>query len=293
MEENPWGNWSYDLEMEEHLCHTNNTFDEEFLRDILYQIPQDQFNVPIATTDLVNNSSINVSQHAEEMPTNSLSIPTTEQHHDSLPLSSSTANQGSNSKKPRNTSDTLDHIMSERNRRQLLTSKIIELSALIPGLKKIDKVHVVTEAINYMKQLEERLKELEEDIKKKDAGSLSTITRSRVLIDKDIAIGEMNTEECYGRNESLLEVEARILEKEVLIKIYCGMQEGIVVNIMSQLQLLHLSITSINVLPFGNTLDITIIAKMGDKYNLTIKDLVKKLRVVATLQVSHNVQFHI
>lgn len=155
MEENPWGNWSYDSEMEECLCHTNNTFDEDFLRDILYQTPQDQFSVPIATTGLVNNSSIKVShstQHAEEKPANSLPIPTnsilsldesvtllppTEQHHDSLPLSSSTASQGSNSKKPRSASETLDHIMSERNRRQLLTRKIIELSAFLPGLKKV------------------------------------------------------------------------------------------------------------------------------------------------------------
>jgi len=111
--------------MEECLSHTNNIFDEEFLKDILNQTPQDQSSsVLIATTALVNNSSINVShstQHAEEKPTNS----------------SSTANQGSNLKKPRNASDIPDHIMSERNRRQLLTSKIIELSALIPGLKKV------------------------------------------------------------------------------------------------------------------------------------------------------------
>jgi len=124
---------------------------------------------------------------------------------------------------------------------------------------------VVTEAIHYVKQLEERVKELEEDIKKKDTGSVSTITRSHV-------VGEMNTEECYGGNESVLEVEARVLGKAVLIKIHCGMQEGIVVNIMSQLQLLHLSITTINVLPFGNTLDIAIIAQASNyhkkkKYN--------------------------
>jgi len=50
----------------------------------------------------------------------------------------------------------------------------------------------------------------------------------------------------------------------VLIKIHCGMQEGIVVNIMSQLQLLHLSITTTNVLPFGNTLDIAIIAQASN-----------------------------
>ena len=123
---------------------------------------------------------------------------------------------------------------------------------------------MVTEAINYVKQLEERVKRLEEDIKKKDTGSVSTIRRSHILIDKDTAIGEMKTEECYGRNESLVEVEARVIGNEVLIKIHCGMQEGIVVNIMSQLQLLHLSITTTNVLPFGNTLDIAIIAQASN-----------------------------
>jgi len=144
--------------MEECLSHTNNIFDEEFMKDILNQTPQDQSSVPIATTDLVNNnSSINVChstqhEHAAEKLTSSLPIPTTyilsydksttllaptEQHHDSLHLSSSKIKQGSNSKKPRSASETLDHIMSERNRRQLLTSKIIELSAFIPGLKKV------------------------------------------------------------------------------------------------------------------------------------------------------------
>jgi len=142
--------------MEECLSHTNNIFDEEFLKDILNQTPQDQSSVPIVTTGLVhNNSSINVShstQHAAEKLTSSLPIPTTyilsydksttllpptEKHHDSLPLSSSTANQGSNSKKTRSASETLDHIITERNRRRELTRKFIELSAFIPGLKKV------------------------------------------------------------------------------------------------------------------------------------------------------------
>jgi hypothetical protein len=143
--------------MEECLSHTNNIFDEEFLKDIMNQTPQDQSSVPIFTTGLVNNnSSINVShstQHAAEKLTSSLPIPTTyilsydksttllpptEQHHDSLPLSSSKANnQGSNSKKTRSASETLDHIITERNRRRELTRKFIELSAFIPGLKKV------------------------------------------------------------------------------------------------------------------------------------------------------------
>ncbi|KAJ1426652.1 Myc-type, basic helix-loop-helix [Sesbania bispinosa] len=150
--------------------------------------------------------------------------------------------------------------------------------------EKLDKAHVLREAINYVKQLQERVQELEEDIKKNGVESVITITRSHLCIEDDTPFGETKTDERYGPNEALPEVEARVLGKEVLIKIHCGKQKGILLKIMSQLESLHLSISTSNVLPFGNTLDITIIAQMGDKYNLIVKDLVKKLRLVATLQ---------
>lgn len=139
----------------------------------------------------------------------------------------------------------------------------------------MDKAHVLREAINYVKQLEERVKELEEDIKKNGVESVITITRSHLCVDNDTALGEMNTEESYGPNETLPEVEARVLGKEVLIKIHCGKQNGILLKIMSQLESLNLSVTTSNVLPFGNTLDITIIAQVTiitKIYNYPIDD---------------------
>ncbi|XP_057724172.1 transcription factor bHLH18-like [Arachis stenosperma] len=166
------------------------------------------------------------------------------------------------SKRRRSASETADHIMSERNRRQELSRKFIALSATIPGLKKTEKAHVLEEAIKYVKELEERVKVLEED------GEIS-ITRSHV---------------CECGHETLPEVEARVLGKQVLIKIHCATQCGILIQIFSQLQLLHLSISSSNVLPFGNTLDITIIAHMGHKCSFIVKDLVRNLRQVAMLK---------
>ncbi|KAK7261982.1 hypothetical protein RIF29_28309 [Crotalaria pallida] len=46
------------------------------------------------------------------------------------------ANQGG--KKNRNDSQTMEHIMAERRRRQELTEKFIALSATIPDLKKVE-----------------------------------------------------------------------------------------------------------------------------------------------------------
>ncbi|KAK7280524.1 hypothetical protein RJT34_25588 [Clitoria ternatea] len=277
---------------EECLCHTN-PFDEDFLRDILQQ-PQEAI---VGGDNLMmmmmknNNNNSSMTMINAAAPKSMASPPTTytlsfdksaafhvpssawnevshsQQH--TLPLSSSRPKQGT--KKTRNASETLDHIMSERHRRQELTRKFIALSATIPGLKKMDKAHVLREAINYVKELEERVKELEEDIQKNGVESVITITRSHLFMDDET-------------NEAVPEVEARVLGKEVLIKIHCGNQKGILLQIMSQLERLHLYISTSNVLPFGNTLDITIIAQMGDRYNLIVKDLVKELRRVAVIK---------
>ena len=135
----------------------------------------------------------------------------------------------------------------------------------------MDKAHVLQEAIKYVKQLQERVKELEEDIEKNGVESVITITRSHLCNDDGTAFCETNTDECYGPNETLPEVEARVLGKEVLIKIHCGRQSGILLKILSQLERLHLSISSSNVLPFGNTLDITIIAQVNNNlYNTNL-----------------------
>ncbi|KAE9600540.1 hypothetical protein Lal_00046151 [Lupinus albus] len=137
-----------------------------------------------------------------------------------------------------------------------------------------------------MKQLQERAKELEEDVEKKGVKSVINITRSHIYIENDTAVCEMNTNEDYGHNEALPDVEARVLGKDVLIKIHCMKQMGILVKILSLLEHLHLSISCSNVLPFGNTLDITIVAQMDDKCSLIVKDLVKNLRLVTVLKSS-------
>lgn len=167
-----------DDHVNECLCHTN-TFDEEFLRDILQQPeePAAPVAAPVvaaaAATSAITGSQITTlgrpaARAGNLMIKNSSSImpegkpttyilsfdkstallPTTTVHDprkevsqshqlatNSLLVSSSRPNQGT--KKTRSASETLDHIMSERNRRQELTKKFIALSAAIPGLKKV------------------------------------------------------------------------------------------------------------------------------------------------------------
>ncbi|GAU27839.1 hypothetical protein TSUD_114190, partial [Trifolium subterraneum] len=140
------------------------------------------------------------------------------------------------------------HIMSERKRRHEMAERFIELSSIIPGLKKIDKASVLGEAINHVKQLKQRISMLEQQSYEK---------------------------------KMLHEVEAICIEseKELLIRIHCEKLNGILLKLLALLESMDLSVSTSNMLPIGNnTLHITIIAKMGKEYRIKEEELVKKLR---------------
>ncbi|XP_022635664.1 transcription factor NAI1 isoform X3 [Vigna radiata var. radiata] len=178
-------------------------------------------------------------------------------------------------KRVRRSRETQHHIIAERKRRQELTGSIIALSATIPGLKRMDKAYVLREAVNYTRQLQERVKELEnKNSEKRVVHHSSTLVRKCEVSEKK---NLSNSSE--SNKESLFEVEARVLDEEILIGIHCEKQKDIVCNILAFLEKLHLSPTSSSVLPFGTcTLIIHIIAQMDEECRMNMDELVKNLR---------------
>lgn len=177
-----------------------------------------------------------------------------------------------------------DHIIAERKRREKLSQRFIALSALIPGLKKMDKASVLGDAIKYLKQLQERVKTLEEQTKKKSAVE-SVVFVKKYELYGDIGHENSSSDENYSSgtqlpvDEPLPEIEARITDKDVLIRIHCEKRKGVVDKTVAQIEKLHLSVINTCALSFGTSaLDITIIAQMDEEFAMTVKDLVKNLR---------------
>ncbi|KAK7406395.1 hypothetical protein VNO78_08019 [Psophocarpus tetragonolobus] len=169
-----------------------------------------------------------------------------------------------------------DHIIAERKRRENLSQNIIVLAALIPGLKKMDKASVLGDCIKYVKELQERLRVLEEN-KNREVESVAMVNKEGVSCDD-------GSDSCDEERETLPRVEAIVSEKDVLLRIHCQKQKGLLHKILVEIQSLHLFIVNSSVLPFGDSiLDITIVAQMATGYSLAINDLVKNLRV-ATLK---------
>ncbi|KAL5704407.1 hypothetical protein ACHQM5_022843 [Ranunculus cassubicifolius] len=171
---------------------------------------------------------------------------------------------------------TQDHVIAERKRREKLSQQFIALSAMVPGLKKTDKASILGDCMKYVKHLQARLDTLEEQTSKKTMESAVFVKKFHVTSDTDSSSDGRSSSD-YS-HEPLPEIEARVSDQNVLIKIHCEKQKGISSQILLETEKLNLSVISSNVIAFGSsTFDITVLAQMDAEFNMTVSDLVKSL----------------
>ncbi|XP_074303536.1 transcription factor bHLH25-like isoform X2 [Silene latifolia] len=188
-----------------------------------------------------------------------------------------------NTKRPKRLPDqSQNHIIAERQRRQNLSQRFIALSALIPGLKKMDKTSVLGEAITHMKQLKERVKILEEDKAKRAVESVVVVQRSRVVVENDDSShSSSGVTQTHDEEQLFLQVEARFCNTSVLIKVHCQMQIGLLSKIINKIENIHLLVTNTCSMPFNNnTLDITIMTQMEPDFAMGPHQVVENIRSI-------------
>ncbi|KAK6128561.1 hypothetical protein DH2020_037705 [Rehmannia glutinosa] len=173
-------------------------------------------------------------------------------------------------------SQTYDHIIAERKRREQLSQRFVVLSTIVPGLKKMDKTSILGDAIIYLKQLQEKVKTLEEKATKQTMESVVLVKRSQIMAEDE---GSSDEKSGTSDEQSLPEIEAGICNNQFLLRVHCEKQKGILVNLLSKVEKLNLVVVNTNVATFGSlALDITIITEMEKEFNLTTKEVVRTLR---------------
>nr|AYM47548.1 bHLH transcription factor [Dracaena cambodiana] len=182
-------------------------------------------------------------------------------------------------------SNNQDHIIAERKRREKLSQRFIALSAVVPGLKKMDKASVLGDAIKYLKQLQEKVKTLEEQSAQKPA----VLVKKSQQIDDDgsccdenfiraTAIPGDKDQEQDDSNNLPAEIEAKLSEKTVLVKIHCKNVKGLLVKMLAEIESHNLSILNASALQFAiSAISVTVLAQVEKGFSLTIEELVKKL----------------
>lgn len=181
-----------------------------------------------------------------------------------------------------------DHIMAERKRRERLSQRFIALSALIPGLKKMDKASVLDDAIKYVKKLRERLNLLEQQTPKHTVQSVVYVNKSSLSSEDGKASSKSSSMEnsSKGNGDDKLglltpEIEARVVDRNVLVRIHCEKKKGLLVKSLAELEKLQLTVVNASILSFSETaLDLTLSAQMEEGCGITGADIVKNLEAL-------------
>ncbi|KAI0525246.1 hypothetical protein KFK09_004639 [Dendrobium nobile] len=178
---------------------------------------------------------------------------------------------------PRPSSHNQDHILAERKRREKLSQRFIALSAIVPGLKKMDKASVLGDAIKYLKTLQDKVKTLEEQTAKRTVETAVLVKKSHIAAEEENEAS--SSDENFGGDQSQLpEIEVKLSDKTLLIKIHCQNRKGALVCALSEIEKLQLTVLSTSSVPFAaSSLDITVTAQIEEGFSMTVKDLVRKL----------------
>ncbi|KAK4492322.1 hypothetical protein RD792_003125, partial [Penstemon davidsonii] len=171
-----------------------------------------------------------------------------------------------------------DHILAERRKKQKkLNQRFIALTDLLPGLKKMDKASVLGDAIEYMKQLQDKVKILEEKTKKRNnmESSVFPVKKHDELVYSDESIDSITNPVI---TEQIPEIEARSCHENVLVRIHCEKREGVLEKTFAEIEKFNLSVVKRSVLTFGDSfLNITFIAKKNEECSLNLEELVEDL----------------
>ncbi|QHN85990.1 Transcription factor [Arachis hypogaea] len=107
-------------------------------------------------------------------------------------------------------------------------------------------------------EIEEQVKVLETESKRKSVESVVYVEKSEVCGEEDVSNTWSNSrdENLYEVSKALSrlvlpEVEASVIEKNVLIRIHCEKHIGVLMHILKLIDKLHLSVLSTTSLPFG------------------------------------------
>ncbi|KAK7382816.1 hypothetical protein VNO80_01908 [Phaseolus coccineus] len=269
-----WEKWFSDLEMDDELHlfneHDMNSLEEELMK-VVSSVPHDS---DFASSSSSNNNGSCLKrnkQHANSNWEKNQVFSSCNLSFEDSTVVSNVPDKSFHEKpeKGRSSSQWEEHIMAERKRREKISTMLVELSAMVPGLKKLDKLSIIGKTIDYVKYLQNRVKDLQEEHSKTESVKCCRNNKSNDNISE-------NSNNGLDRL-SFPKVDASVSGKDVIIRVTCEKREHILTKLLSMLASHNLSIVCSSVLPFGTSaLNISIIAKV-QHLGMAIDDLVKNL----------------
>ncbi|MED6170903.1 endoglucanase 3 [Stylosanthes scabra] len=182
----------------------------------------------------------------------------------------------------------MNHALTERKRRAKLNERFLILRSMVPTISKDDKVSILDDAMEYLRKLEEKVRELEA---KKDVidfdGIVSTRTSQDMGERTSDTNGNKNSKSVSNKrraweaagdeemNNPDIDVEIYVSESEVVIEMKCPWREGVLLETVEALSSLHLDCHSLQSSESHGNLYLTIKSKFRGPNNVAAVKRIK------------------
>ncbi|KAF7810300.1 Transcription factor GLABRA 3 [Senna tora] len=178
----------------------------------------------------------------------------------------------------------MNHVLSERRRRAKLNERFLTLRSMVPSISKDDKVSILDDAIEYLRKLEKKVKELEackelvdletktkrkpQDMVERTSDNYfnnKTDNGKKPMLNKrkacDIDETWRDDESVALKDSSTNSITISMSNSEVLIEMKCPWREGAMMEIMQAISSFHLDFHSVQSSEADGNLYLTIKSK--------------------------------
>ncbi|KAK4422600.1 Transcription factor GLABRA 3 [Sesamum alatum] len=158
------------------------------------------------------------------------------------------------------------HVLSERKRREKLNERFTTLGSLVPSGGKVDKVSILDHTIEYLRELERKVEELEStrqskphDAVERTSDNYGPNKNKRKACETDKTA--VDSKRARLRDSSADSITVSIADKDVLIEIRCSWRECVLVQVMEAVSKLHLDSQTVQSSNVDGILSVSIKAK--------------------------------
>ncbi|TYI29972.1 hypothetical protein ES332_A05G352900v1 [Gossypium tomentosum] len=179
------------------------------------------------------------------------------------------------------------NLVMERNRRKKINDQLFQLRALVPKISKMDRTAILTDAIEYIGDLLEEKKKLENELMKIDEenSEKSNLELKSTLLDKspkdNVSAVKPNQVSSSLAEMAKMEVHVEVnqlTKREFLIKLYYEHKRGSFAKLMEGIDSLGLQVVDANVTTFnGKVLSMFKVEANRDFQSRKLRDLLTNL----------------
>ncbi|KAL1210591.1 Transcription factor bHLH27 [Cardamine amara subsp. amara] len=185
------------------------------------------------------------------------------------------------------------NVVSERNRRQKLNQRLLALRSVVPNITKLDKASVIKDSIDYMQELIDQEKRLEEEIRELESRSIllanpigdydciNNFPKNQQQDFSDINVmrskkfkqmgyntfGSSNTSRVHSHSPiEVLEMKVTGMgEKTVVVCITCSKKRETMLQLCKVFESLNLNILTTNFSSFSSRLSTTLFLQADEE----------------------------